>query len=207
MDHSRQLSDNCRCPHGAFGDLRKVECSTVRWQRSGPRSRTLGGSLGGHRFTWLTAERGEKRIGEGKASRGGRRGFASNESSSEWRRPAHPGPKRAGQRASGGLASPMHVHYLARACEGAVSGLARCGTWLSAHVSPQRGASARAKAPWRQVPELYESLRRQAPAGRGMPGRDRGPRPLQFQTSRCQDQRGRLGPRPSAREYVSTRRA
>ena len=61
----------------------------------------------------------------------------------------------------------MHVHDLARACEGAVSGLARCGTWLSAHVSPQRGASARAKAPWRQVPELSERLRRLTPAGRG----------------------------------------
>ena len=79
---------------------------------------------------------------------------------SEGRRQTHPSPKRAGQRAGGGLAGPMHVHDLARACEGAVSGLARCGTWLSARVPPQRDASARAKAPWRQVPELFERLRR-----------------------------------------------
>ena len=54
----------------------------------------------------------------------------------------------------------MHVHDLARECEGAVSSLARCGTWLNARVSPQQGASARAQAPWRQGPELFERLRR-----------------------------------------------
>ena len=54
----------------------------------------------------------------------------------------------------------MHVHCLARECEGAISGLARCGTWLNARVSPQWGASARAQAPWRQGPELLERLRR-----------------------------------------------
>ena len=79
----------------------------------------------------------------------------------------------------------MHVYDLAWTREGAVSGLARCGAWLSAHVSPQWGTGARAKAPWRQVPELSERLRRLTPAGRGTPGRDHDSRPCSCRVPKC----------------------
>ena len=91
----------------------------------------------------------------------------------------------------------MHVYDLAWTREGAVSGLARCGAWLSAHVSPQWGTGARAKALWRQAPELLERLRRLTSAGRGTPGRDHGSRPCSRRAPRCREHgegwsRGRL---------------
>ena len=110
----------------------------------------MGSCLRHYRSAEPRKGREESHDGEREAGQGGKGRLTSPKRiSAKWRQ-ALPGLEWAGWRAGGGLAGSMHVYGLAWMREGAVPCLARRGTWLNAHVSPQWGTGARAKALWRQ---------------------------------------------------------